>query len=287
MDLYARVNILGGRAVRLRRGDVANAISLDADPVERANGWVAKGASILHVVDLDAAAYGDYQNRPIVHQLVAEVPVPVQVAGGIRSPREVDALLDGGAWRVVMGTAAIVDQVMVWELCRRYPGQIVVSLDINDNEELATRGWTQNSGRFLEEALIEMSSAGAAAITIAEVGRDPLEEPPNLDALKRALSIVDDPIISAGGVRNLDDLRDLIELEVDGKSLAGVIVGREVTAGRFTLEDAARLAGAPAPLSRAWTTDELAAMLSSYDTTDEGRQTVEGFLGFLAAEPEA
>ncbi|MFQ5554070.1 MAG: HisA/HisF-related TIM barrel protein [Acidimicrobiia bacterium] len=265
MDLYARVNILGGRAVRLPRGKVSDAISLDADPIGRAAGWVAKGAHRLHIVDLDGAAYGDYQNRPLIHDLIEAVDVPVQVAGGVRSPREVDALLSAGAWRVVMGTAAIEHQIMVWDLCREHPGRIVVSLDVGEDGEIATRGWTENSGRHLEEVLIEMSSAGAAAFAIAEVGRDALEEPPDLDAMKEALSIVDEPVIAAGGVRNLDDLRSVLALDAAGRRVDGIILGREVTAGRFTFEQAAALVGEGGTLAGGpWTSGDILSALDGY-----------------------
>lgn len=265
MDLYARVNILEGKAVRLPRGDIREAIPLDADFLSRARSWVSKGADLLHIVDLDAAAHGDYRNRAMIRELIDELDIRVQVAGGVRSSREVDSLVKAGAWRVVMGTAAIEDQIMVWDLCRDYPGRIVVSLDVNADEEIATRGWTQNSGRYLEEVLIEMSAAGAAAFAIAEVGRDALEEPPNISALQRALSIVDEPVIAAGGVRSLDDLRDLMRLDVDGRKVSGVIVGREVTAGRFSLEDAAMLLGAGARAEHGpWSVGELHAALERY-----------------------
>lgn len=265
MDLYARVNILEGRAVRLPRGDLSEAISLDADPIGRAAGWVAKGADRLHVVDLDAAARDDHRNRQLIEALISAVDVPVQVAGGVRSPKEVESLVSAGAWRVVMGTAAIEHQIMVWDLCRDYPGRIVVSLDVGPDEEIATRGWTRNSGRYLEEVLIEMSSAGAAAFAVAEVGRDALEEPPNLDALERTLSIVEEPVIAAGGVRHLDDLRDLCKLDVEGRHIDGVIVGREVTAGRFTIEEAAMLVGGGGKLvGGPWSGAELLAALDGY-----------------------
>ena len=265
MDLYARVNILEGKAVRLPRGNIHEAIPLDADFISRARSWVSKGADLLHIVDLDAAANGDYRNRSLIRRLIDEMDVRVQVAGGVRSPTEVESLVEAGAWRVVMGTAAIENQIMVWELCRDYPDKIVVSIDVRPDEEIATRGWTENSGRYLEEVLIEMSSAGAVAFAVAEVGRDALEDAPNFAALSRALSIVDEPVIAAGGVRNLDDLGELVKLEVDGKKLAGVIVGREVTAGRFSIEDAALLLGATGPRTRGpWTGDDLRTALGRY-----------------------
>jgi phosphoribosylformimino-5-aminoimidazole carboxamide ribonucleotide (ProFAR) isomerase len=286
MDLYARVNILDGRAVRLPRGDVADAIFLDADPVDRALGWIGKGADRLLIVDLDAAAYGDYKNRDLISDIISAVDVPVVAAGGIRSPLAVEAFLEMGAAKVGMGTAAIENQVMVWELCRDHPGRIIVSVDVGPDEELATRGWTQNSGRYLEDVLIEMSAAGAAGFMLAEVGRDALEEPPNFDALTSAMSIVEEPVIAAGGVRDLDDLSQLVNLEIGGRHLGGVVVGREVTAGRFTVEEAAALLGA-GPVEVAlgpWDREELESAAARYSDRAGGpaAKAVVDFLGWLA-----
>jgi phosphoribosylformimino-5-aminoimidazole carboxamide ribotide isomerase len=247
MDIYARVNILGGLSVRLPHGGLDEAIPLDNDPIGRARNWVQQGVDYLHVVDLDAAAYGDYRNRDLIRRLVEEVGIPVQVAGGIRSEGEAERILGTGAWRIVLGTAAIENQIMVWEMCRDHPGKIVVSLDVRPDEEVATRGWTQNSGRFLEEVLIEMSSAGAVAFLVAEAGRDALSDPPNLQILAESLAIVEEPVIAAGGVRDLEDLRKLMLLETEGRTLGGVIVGREVTAGRFTVEEAKQVIAGGGP----------------------------------------
>jgi len=241
MDLYARVNILEGRAVRLPHGGIQEAIALDADPIARARGWADKGADKLLIVDLDAAAYGDYRNRGLIHEMIAAVDIPVQVAGGVRSPAEVERLCEAGAWRVGMGTIAIEDQVMVWDLCRAYPDRIVVTLDVLPDEELVVRGWTVHSGRFLEEVLIELSSAGVTAFMVNQAGRDALLEPPNYGILRRAMESVEDPVIAAGGVRNLEDLAALCRLDADGQILDGVVVGREVTEGRFTVKQALEL----------------------------------------------
>ncbi len=252
MDLYARINILDGRAVRLPRGNVADAIPLDADPVARAQSWAEQGADRIHVVDLDAAAYGDMRNRPLIDELLAETEIDVQVAGGIRSHVEAKRLIDAGAWRIVMGTAAIEDQNMVWDLCREHQDKIVVSLDVRPDEEIATRGWTQNSGRYLEEVLIEMSSAGVTAFLVAETGRDVLTSAPDLGILRSAMESVDEPIIASGGVSNLEHLEALLNLGTPERRLAGVIVGREVTAGRFSVADAKKLiARGPTVVSKA------------------------------------
>ena len=238
MDLYARINILGGLSVRLPHGGLDEAIPLDNDPIGRARNWAKQGVDYLHVVDLDAAAYGEYRNRDLIDRMLEASEIPVQVAGGIRSEGEAERLINSGAWRIVMGTAAIENQIMVWDLCREFPDKIAVSLDVRTNEEIATRGWTENSGRFLEEVLIEMSSAGVVAFLVAQAGSDVLTEPPNIAILAEALATVEEPVIASGGVRDLDDLRMLMQLEAAGRHLAGVVVGREVTAGRFTIAEA-------------------------------------------------
>lgn len=281
MLLYARVNILEGKAVRLPRGDVADAIFLDADPIGRATSWVALGADRLHIVDLDAAAFGDHRNVDLIRDLIDAADVPVQVGGGARSPHEVERLLDAGADAVVLGTLPIVDQVLFWDICRDHPGKIVVSLDVRPDEEIAIQGWTQNSGVYLEEALIEMSSGGAAGFMLAEVGRDALAEPPNFDALSRALSIVEEPVVAAGGVRNLDDMAALKALASNGRQLAGVVVGREITQGRFTIEEAVALVKRHVT-SGPWTYEELQAHLVRYrDESGEATDT-SGVAAFLA-----
>jgi tRNA-dihydrouridine synthase len=146
-----------------------------------------------------------------------------------------------------MGTAAIEDQNMVWDLCREFPGRVAVSLDVRSDEEVATRGWTKNSGRYLEEVLIEMSSAGAAAFLVSEVGRDVLTEPTNVQILAEALNTVEEPVVAAGGVRDVEDLRRLLSLTIHDRTIAGVVVGREVTQGRFTLAEAKEVIAAGPP----------------------------------------
>jgi len=241
VDLYARVNILGGQSVRLERGHLENAMVLDDDPLARARGWTEKGVDYLLVVDLDAAAYGNFDNRPLIDEMLSDLEVPVVVAGGVRSHIEAARLIENGAWHIVMGTAAIESQNMVWDLCREYPGRMLVSLDVLATEELVVKGWTAHSGRFLEEVMVEMSSAGVAGFFIAHAGRDVLTEPPSFDILEAALGYAPEPVIASGGVRHLDDIRRLMALNSGGNVLQGLVVGREVTEGRFDVEQAQAL----------------------------------------------
>jgi phosphoribosylformimino-5-aminoimidazole carboxamide ribonucleotide (ProFAR) isomerase len=238
MKIYGRVNILDGTAVRLPKGDLTEVIPLDADPIDRAQGWVAKGCDRVLVVDLDAAIRGEGRNFELLTELVGAVDARVTVTGGVRSQSHVGQLLDAGAWRVGIGTQALLDQTFTYDICRRHPGRIVVTFDVDADERIWTRGRTIMSDENLEEGLRLMQASGAAGYMIAEVGRDALIEPPNVAALLTALETVDVPVIAAGGVRDLDDLRTLDAVEVGGHRLDGVVVGREVTAGRFTIEEA-------------------------------------------------
>ena len=282
MDLYARVNILNGQAVRLRRGLVSDAMTLDEDPINRVRGWVEQGADHILAVDLDAAAFGSYQNRPIIDRMLEEVPVRTVVAGGVRSDKEADRLIKQGAWRVMMGTAAIERDNMVWDLCRDHPGKIMVSLDVLENEELVTRGWTLNSGRFMEEVMLSMASCGVTAFFVTDARRDVLSEAPNTDILRAAMEYVDEPIIAAGGTRHLEDVALLRSIKVNGRALAGLVVGREVTEGRFTIEQALAALREPAEP----TAPALAQMRVVLQCRDLRRSAVfyEELLGFRELE---
>ncbi len=283
MDLYARVNILQGRAVRLGRGSLDDVTYLDADPINRARGWAEMGVDRLLVVDLDAAAYRSYRNRPLIDRMLEVLDIPIVVAGGIRSEREAARLLEAGADKVTMGTAAIETPTMVWDLCRDFPDRMMVSLDVLGNEELVTEGWTSDSGRFLEEVMVEMASCGVSGFFVTDARRDVLSERPDIDILRTALEYIDEPVVASGGVRNLDDLRSLTSIEVEGRTLDGVVVGREVTEGRFTVGQAkVVLQGSGGTLSK------LISLRVVMSCTDIGssRDFFEQALGFTRVEDE-
>jgi len=265
MELYARVNILEGRSVRLTHGDLREVVHLDADPVGRCLSWERLGVDYLHVVDLDAAIRREYRNRSLIDEIIKTCSLPVQVAGGVRSEQELNRLMNAGAWRVVMGTAAIENQNMVWEACRDFPGKVAVALDVLGDGEVVTGGWTGHSGRYLEEVLVEMSSAGAAAFLVGEAHRDALTEPPGFAVLAEALAAVEEPVIASGGVRDLNDLATLSRLRANGRQLAGLIVGREVTAGRFTIAEARRVVTGEAPSRAPGRVEGLRALLRVSD----------------------
>jgi phosphoribosylformimino-5-aminoimidazole carboxamide ribotide isomerase len=231
------------------------------------------------VVDLDAAIRREYGNRPLIDEIIRACSLPVQVAGGVRSEQELDRLIAAGAWRVVMGTAAIENQNMVWEACRNYGGKVAVAIDVLDDGEVVTGGWTGHSGRYLEEVLVEMSAAGVAAFLVGEARRDALTEPPGFAVLGEALAAVEEPVIASGGVRDLGDLMTLSRLRSGTRQLAGVVVGREVTAGRFTIAEARRVITGEAPNRAPGRVEGLRALLrvSDFARSIEFYERVLGF----------
>jgi len=219
------------------QGDYARETVYRGDPVAVAREFAAAGAPWLHVVDLDAARTGRPANRDVVAAIVDAVRVPVQSSGGVRDDFSAEALLELGVARVVVGTAAVEDPSLVRRLARRHPGEVAVGLDARHGQ-LALRGWTEQSGRSVVDALALFKDAGVAAVVVTERGRDGMLSGPDLDALGRVLEATELDVIAAGGVSSVDDLRALSRLERGGRELAGVIVGKALYEGRLSVEEA-------------------------------------------------
>jgi phosphoribosylformimino-5-aminoimidazole carboxamide ribotide isomerase len=237
MDLYPAIDLRDGRCVRLYQGDYERETVYGTDPVGQAQAFVAEGASWIHVVDLDAARTGDPHNYDIVAAIAAAVDVPVQAGGGVRDDDAADALLGRGVRRVVVGTAALERPDWVRSLAGRYPRRVAVGLDAR-GRDLAVRGWREGSGHDLVEVTRRFEDAGVAAVVVTEIGRDGTLAGPALDQLVAVLEATTLDVIAAGGVGTLADLRTLSALEVDGRRLAGTIVGRAVYEGAFRVSEA-------------------------------------------------
>jgi phosphoribosyl isomerase A len=245
VELLPAVDLLDGQAARLVQG-VAGTQTGYGDPVEAAVGFAEQGARWLHVVDLDAAFGRGPRNRDQLGRIVAAVaPVRVEASGGVRTAADLQALLDLGAARVVIGTAALEDPVWVAEACAGHGDAVAVGLDAR-GRTLQARGWTA-SGGDLFETLHRLEAAGCRRFVHTEVARDGMLAGPATDRLRELLAATARPVIASGGVATLDDLRALAALEPHG--LEGVIVGKALYAGRLTVPEAlAALAEAsPAP----------------------------------------
>ena len=237
MLLYPAIDLRGGRCVRLYQGDYGRETVYGDDPVAQARSFAAAGAPWIHVVDLDAARTGDPRNRDLVAAIAAAVDVPVQTGGGVRDDAAADALLASGVRRVVVGTAALDDPGWVRRLAGRYPGQVAVGLDAR-GRDVAVRGWVEGSGHDLVDVARRFDDAGVAALVVTEIGRDGTLEGPALDQLSDVLAATTLDVVASGGVGSLDHLRALAALDVDGRRLAGAIVGRALYEGAFLLSDA-------------------------------------------------
>ena len=237
MDLYPAIDLRDGRCVRLYQGDYARETVYADDPVAQARAFAAEGAPWIHVVDLDAARTGEPRNYELVAAVAAAVDVPVQCGGGVRNDAAAHALLGRGVRRVVVGTAALERPDWVRSLADRYPGQVAVGLDAR-GRDVAVRGWVQESGHDLVDVARRFDDAGVAALVVTEIGRDGTLSGPALDQLAAVLGATGVDVIASGGVGTLAELRTLSLLEVDGRRLAGVIVGRALYEGAFRVSDA-------------------------------------------------
>lgn len=240
-ELFPAIDVRGGRVVRLTKGDYAAETVYGADPVEVARSFAAAGARWIHVVDLDAARSGDPVNRAIVAEMAAAVSgeARVQTGGGVRSLDDVAALARAGVARVVMGSAAVADPPLVAAASDLLP--VAVGLDHRAGA-VAVHGWTETTSLTVDEALTMFPTADAFVIT--DIGRDGMLVGPDLEGLSAAVAATDIPVIASGGVASLADVEALAAIP----GLAGVITGKALYEGRFTVTEALGvLGGAAAP----------------------------------------
>ena len=230
-ELYAAIDLRAGRAVRLVQGDYARETVYGDDPVAIARSFADQGATWVHVVDLDAARSGDAVNRAVVAAIAAAVTglARVQTGGGVRTVDDARALADAGVARVVMGSAAVRDPSLVDDVAAVVA--VAVGLD-HRNGELAVHGWTEGSGVRLVDALDRYPRA--AAFVITDIGRDGMLAGPDVAGLRAAAAATTVPVIASGGVASLDDVRAL----ANAGGIAGVITGKALYEGRFTVREA-------------------------------------------------
>jgi phosphoribosylformimino-5-aminoimidazole carboxamide ribotide isomerase len=235
MILLPAVDILQGKAVRLTGGDFEQQTVYDADPLQAAQRWARDGARMLHVVDLDGARSGAPVNLDHVRRIVAGVDVPVQVGGGLRSAGAVRDVLEAGAARAVLGTAALRDIDFLDQALAEYGDRIVVSVDARRGL-LATAGWTEQSEVPAEAAIDALGHRGISRFVYSSIERDGMLSGPDLDEVMRIAQAVRGSFIYSGGVSSLEDLRGLARLRQ--VNLTGVIVGTALYEQRFGVADA-------------------------------------------------
>jgi phosphoribosylformimino-5-aminoimidazole carboxamide ribotide isomerase len=232
--LYPAIDIRGGQAVRLLQGDYDRETAYDADPVDAAMRWASEGARFLHVVDLDGARAGEPRNLEAVRRIAATVECPIQVGGGLRDAVSVAAVLDAGAERVVIGTAALKDPEFLDAMIEAYGERIVVSVDARKGR-VALEGWTEAGEEGVVEAVAALSERGVARFLCTAIEVDGTMEGPALDELARIAAATEAQLIASGGVGDLTHLESLAR--ESPANVDGAIVGRALYERKFTVAE--------------------------------------------------
>jgi phosphoribosylformimino-5-aminoimidazole carboxamide ribotide isomerase len=235
--LFPAIDLKNGHCVRLEQGDMARATVFSLDPAAQAKAFAAQGFEYLHVVDLDGAFAGKPINAHAVEAMLKAVSMPVQLGGGIRDLATVEAWLDKGIARVIIGTAAVRDPELVKAASKKFPGRVAVGLDARDGK-VAVQGWAETLQVTALEIAQRFEDAGVAAIIFTDIARDGLLKGLNLDATTALAERISIPVIASGGLASIEDVKAM--LAPGAKKLAGAIAGRALYDGR--LDPAAALA---------------------------------------------
>ncbi len=238
MILFPAVDLKEGACVRLEQGDMARATVFNTDPAAQARSFETQGFEYLHVVDLDGAFAGKPMNSRAVDAMLAAVKMPVQLGGGIRDLKTVEAWLAKGIARVIIGTAAVRDPALVREAARKFPGRVAVGLDARDGK-VAVEGWAETSTVTALDIAKRFEDAGVAAIIFTDIARDGLLKGLNLEATIALADSISVPVIASGGLASIDDVKAL--LTPAARKLAGAISGRALYDGRLDPAEAIAL----------------------------------------------
>ncbi len=239
MLLIPAIDLKEGQCVRLRQGRMDDDTIFSDDPVSVAGKWVEAGARRLHMVDLDGAFAGEPKNAEVVRAVREAYPdLPIQIGGGIRNIQIAAAYIAAGISYIIVGTQAVKEPDFVADLCKEYPGKIIVGLDARDGL-VATEGWAQGSGIDATHLAKKFEGVGVSAIVYTDIARDGMMQGVNVDAtlaLAKAISI---PVIASGGVSQYSDIQLLCEGADVG--IEGTIIGRAIYEGAIDLSIAQNL----------------------------------------------
>ncbi len=229
MLVIPAIDLKDGRCVRLRQGDMAAETIYSDDVREVAHTWEQRGASLIHVVDLNGAVDGEPKNLTHIQSILRSIGVSIQVGGGIRSLDTVRQYLNAGVSRVVLGTAALTNRTLLNDACREFPKRVLLGLDARDGR-VAVKGWTALSDVKAIDLLKELAGCSIGAVIYTDIARDGMLSGPNLSALKEIVASSPFPVIASGGITSLEDLRAVWSL---GPQIEGAIVGKALYDGKL------------------------------------------------------
>jgi phosphoribosylformimino-5-aminoimidazole carboxamide ribotide isomerase len=237
MRVYPAIDLKDGKAVRLLQGRMEDATIYAENPVEVALSFKEQGASFLHVVDLDGAFAGRPVNDSVIRELVKSSRLSVQVGGGIRSLDRIEELLNLGVERVILGTVAVRDPELVQKAVERYSEAIVVGIDAKDGR-VAVQGWAETTELNALDLALKMKDVGVNHLVFTDISRDGMLQGPNIQSTVELARTSGLQVIASGGVSRLDDLLRLQEEANQGVTIEGVIIGKALYSGAFTLSEA-------------------------------------------------
>ena len=235
MILYPAIDLKDGQCVRVLRGDLSTATVFSSHPDKQAEAWMAAGFRWLHVVDLNGSVEGRVINGEAVEAILKAVSIPVQLGGGIRSLADIERWIDHGVSRVILGTAAVRDPALVKTAARLWPEQIAVSVDVRGGK-VAVEGWTQDSGLGAVSVARRFEDAGVCCLIVTDIDRDGALLGFNVEVFGALADAVRIPVIAAGGLASVRDIKRLAAWT--GAPISGAVLGKALYAGTITPTEA-------------------------------------------------
>jgi phosphoribosylformimino-5-aminoimidazole carboxamide ribotide isomerase len=235
MILYPAIDLKDGKCVRLLRGEMDKATVFSDSPANQAAVFEAQGFEWLHIVDLNGAFEGKPVNAAAVKSILERVTMPVQLGGGIRDINMIAHWLECGISRVILGTAALRNPLLIKEACRQFPGQVAVGIDAKGGK-VAINGWAEISDQLATDLAKKFEDAGVAAIIYTDIARDGLMQGPNIEETLNLAESVTTPIIASGGISSVEDIKKYHALHDHG--IEGCILGRALYEGAINPAEA-------------------------------------------------
>lgn len=232
MIIIPAIDILGGKCVRLFQGDYGQPTTYSLDPLEVALDFQQKGASLLHIVDLDGAREGSTINFGIISKIAARLDIPIEVGGGIRNREAIKKYLEIDVLRVILGTIILEDFNFAKQAFKEFGNKIAAGLDAEDGL-LKTRGWIDKSGLNVFETAKKLEALGAKRFIYTDISKDGSLSGPDFKSLKKLIAEINSPVIASGGVSEVNQIRQLKNTGVEG-----VILGKALYEGKIDLEEA-------------------------------------------------
>lgn len=235
MIIIPAIDIMDGKPVRLYKGDYNKKEIVADDILETAKSFEKAGAGFVHLVDLDGAKKGELVNSEVIIKVANTIKVPVEVGGGIRNFETIKYLIDNGVSRVILGTSAMEDEDLVKKAVNTYKEKIAVGIDCKDGFAYG-RGWLESSSLYYIDFAKKLENIGVKNVIVTDISKDGTLEGPNVEMLKKLSEEVDMDITASGGIRDLDNIRDLNDL-----NLYGAITGKAIYANTLNLSEAINL----------------------------------------------